>query len=343
MTAPRFIAKANWLPLCGMLLASFPAHAHDSRPLVIAINEQSEAVYLVTVTTPSSVPPFNIPSVRLPGGCARSGGERRPIEAALVARALYACPGGLGGGELEVQWPRYNPSLSTMVRVVWASGETRSLVAPPEEQRIRIPAPESRSAVSRQYFRLGVEHILLGYDHLLFLACLLLIARTRRRILIVVTGFTLAHSATLSLAALGLVHVPVPPVEAAIALSIVFLATEIARKRRDTMTWRHPIAVSGSFGFLHGLGFAAVLAEVGMPRAEVPLALLFFNVGVEAGQLLFVGALGMALVLLRWSIARLAIKPRVPLSIAERPLAYVVGSLAAFWMIERLAAFVPGT
>lgn len=331
---------AGLIPLVWLLATMSTASAHDSRPVVVGISEQGEGLYSVTVTTPPSVPEFNIPTVTLPVGCARMG-EGGPVQPMLTARALYRCPDGLGGAELTLSWPRFNPSLSTMVRVDWRSGETRSLVAPPEETSIRVPDPESAAGVSGQYFRLGVEHILLGYDHLLFLACLLLIARTGRRILIVVTGFTLAHSVTLALAALGLVRVPVPPVEAAIALSIVFLATEIARPSRDTITWRHPIAVSSSFGLLHGFGFAAVLAEIGMPQTEVPLALLFFNVGVEAGQLMFIGALLLVMLGLRRVFGKTRIAPTALTPRTEKPVAYVVGSLAAFWMIERLWAFMP--
>ena len=300
----RSVILAGLILLACLLASISGALAHDSRPVVVGISEQGEDLYAMTVTTPPSVPAFNIPSVALPAGCARLGERGPAAEPALVARSLHRCPGGLGGAEVTLKWPRFNPSLSTMVRVDWRSGETRSLVAPPEETRISLPDPESAAGVSGQYFRLGVEHILLGYDHLLFLACLLLIARTGRRILVVVTGFTLAHSITLALAALGLVRVPVPPVEAAIALSIVFLATEIARKPRDTITWRYPIAVSSSFGFLHGFGFAAVLGEIGMPQTEVPLALLFFNLGVEAGQLMFIGAIVLAVVAVQWTLGK---------------------------------------
>ncbi|MEN3976393.1 HupE/UreJ family protein [Emcibacter sp. SYSU 3D8] len=316
-----------------------PVSAHDSRPVVVAIKEQGDAVYTVMVTTPPSVPSFNIPTVAMPAGCVRMGedGVARP---ALTARDLYNCPDGLGG-DITLLWPKFNPSLSTMVRVDWRSGESRSLVAPPDETRVSVPDQENAVAVSGQYFRLGIEHILLGYDHLLFLACLLLIARTGRRIVVVVTGFTLAHSVTLALAALGLVRVPVPPVEAAIALSIIFLAAEIARPLRDTITWRHPIAVSCTFGLLHGFGFAAVLAEIGLPQTEVPLALLFFNVGVEAGQLMFIGALILVMLAALWILGKSDIAPETLLPRMEKPVAYGVGALAAFWMIERLWAFVP--
>jgi hydrogenase/urease accessory protein HupE len=195
--------------------------------------------------------------------------------------------------------------------------------------------------VARDYLALGVRHILEGYDHLLFLVCLMLIAGTGRRILITITGFTIAHSLTLALSALGLVHVPVAPVEAAIALSIVFLALEIVRGDRASLSYRYPIAVSSSFGLLHGFGFAAVLGETGLPQTEIPAALLFFNLGVELGQLIFV--VGMILV---YQLARLGMRttagtdlPLDRLRPWEVPAAYAVGILASFWMIQRVATF----
>lgn len=334
----RLVIAAGLLVFVSLIVAS-AASAHDGRPVVIGITEQGVGLYAVTVTTPPSVPVFNIPTITVPTGICTRMGDGTTARTALLARALYRCPAGIGGAELALAWPRFNPSLSTMVRIQWRSGEMRSLVSPPEETRIRLPDPESAAGVSGQYFKLGVDHILNGYDHLLFLACLLVIARTARRILIVVTGFTLAHSVTLGLAALGLVRVPVPPVEAVIALSIVFLATEIARGRRDTVTWRHPIFVSSSFGFLHGFGFAGVLAEIGMPQTEVPMALLFFNLGVEAGQLIFIGALLLAMLGLRQALGKSRLASHQLLPRMEKPVAYAVGSLAAFWMIERLWAF----
>ena len=151
-----------------------------------------------------------------------------------------------------------------------------------------IPERTTASGVIGSYIKLGVEHILGGPDHLLFVAGLLLIAGTFRRIVIAVSGFTLAHSMTLSLAALGFIHVPIPPTEAAIALSILFLAREALVNDGKSIAYRFPVVVSVTFGLLHGLGFAAALGEVGLPDREIPLALLFFNVGVEIGQLSFI-------------------------------------------------------
>jgi hypothetical protein len=193
---------------------------------------------------------------------------------------------------------------------------------------------------------LGVQHILEGVDHLLFVGCLLLVAGMGRKLVITITGFTLAHSVTLALATLDIVRIPVPPVEAVIALSIVFLAREIARPGRDSLTYRYPVAVSMSFGLLHGFGFAAVLGEIGLPASDVPIALLCFNVGVELGQLLFIGIL--LLPVLVWRRLRPrpqeeetspSAKPGRTWRAVEILSAYAIGTVAAWWTLERVWSF----
>ncbi|MEL7186879.1 MAG: HupE/UreJ family protein, partial [Pseudomonadota bacterium] len=201
------------------------------------------------------------------------------------------------------------------------------------ERRFVMPGKETAASVAGQYTWLGAEHIWIGFDHLLFLLCLIWIAGTWKRILITVTGFTIAHSLTLALSALEIVRLPVPPVEAAIALSVLFLAVEVTKGRRDSLTWQHPIAVSSSFGLLHGLGFAAVLGEIGLPQTEVLTGLIFFNVGVELGQVAF--ALGVVL-LLRVATALLG----ESMQHHARPvMGYAVGCLSAYWLIGRVVAF----
>ena len=185
---------------------------------------------------------------------------------------------------------------------------------------------------------LGILHILEGIDHLLFVACLLLIAGTGRRILITITGFTIAHSITLLLSALDVVHVPVPPVEASIALSIVFLATEIAKESRDTLTYRYLITVATLFGLLHGFGFAAVLKSIGLPQVEILTGLLFFNVGVEIGQILFVGFI-MTIFFGVQAIGNRLLQSTISLAKFEKPIVYVIGSIASLWMFERIYLF----
>jgi hydrogenase/urease accessory protein HupE len=188
--------------------------------------------------------------------------------------------------------------------------------------------------VVRTYFLLGVEHILSGIDHLMFVLALLLLVKGVRRVVVTVTAFTLAHSLTLAGATLGFVHMPGPPVEAAIALSIVFVASEIihSRQGKPGLTESYPWVVAFTFGLLHGFGFAGALAEVGLPDNAIPLALLFFNLGVEAGQLLFIA--GVLAVAIAWR------RLRAPWPEWARWMpAYGIGSVAAFWTIERVAAF----
>jgi len=183
------------------------------------------------------------------------------------------------------------------------------------------------------YIVLGVEHILIGLDHLLFVACLVYISGTRKKLLLTITGFTIAHSITLVLAATDVLTIPILPVEAVIALSIVFLAWEIAKNKQDSLSLKYPILVSSSFGLLHGFGFASVLADIGLPETEKILALLCFNIGVEIGQLLFVAALFLSFFVLSKLYRPLTIETlRIPAS-------YFCGSLAMIWVFERLAAF----
>ena len=199
--------------------------------------------------------------------------------------------------------------------------------------------------VCRTYLVLGVEHILFGVDHLLFVLALLILVKGWRKLIGTITAFTVAHSITLAAATLGIVHVPNKPVEATIALSIVFVACEIVQRRqgRSGLTEAWPWVIAFSFGLLHGLGFANALREVGLPQNAIPLALLFFNVGVELGQLLFISvvmviitlAVHAARKLSRWSVA-----PQSAFAWCENTSAYAIGAVAAFWLIQRTLSFV---
>jgi hydrogenase/urease accessory protein HupE len=199
-----------------------------------------------------------------------------------------------------------------------------------------IPAQTSKLEVAVSYWRLGIVHILEGVDHLLFVLALLLIVSGFRPLLKAVTAFTVAHSITLALATLGVVHVPPAPTEAIIALSILFLAAEIIRQRNGEIgiTERYPWVIAFIFGLFHGLGFAGALSEIGVPQHEVPLALFTFNVGVETGQLLFIAVV----------LALIALLKRLPLTAPQgawRLLPYGIGGIAAFWTIERVMSFMP--
>jgi hydrogenase/urease accessory protein HupE len=219
--------------------------------------------------------------------------------------------------------------VDTLVRIVWLDGTTVSAIARPRAPEVSL-APQAAGPQASAYFGLGVEHILSGLDHLLFVFCLVLMARDLVMLLKTVTAFTLAHSLTLALAALGVVHIPPPPVEAMIALSILFVARELVRGGAGAaLTQQRPWAIAFVFGLLHGFGFAGALSEVGLPAGEVPLALLLFNVGVEAGQLVFI-AVTYPLVL--WARQRLAIWPAW---LGQVPV-YAVGGMAGFWWLQRM-------
>jgi hydrogenase/urease accessory protein HupE len=194
-----------------------------------------------------------------------------------------------------------------------------------------VPAGESKLGVVRGYTRLGVEHILTGWDHLLFVLGLVLLVGRGRTLLWTITAFTVGHSITLSLAVLGFARIPPAPVEVLIACSIFIVGVELTREMSGRATWTHrlPWAMALAFGLLHGLGFAGALAQVGLPADEIPLALFSFNVGIEVGQLLFVGLVLAARVALRM------LPVRWPQASALIP-AYAIGSLAAYWVFERV-------
>jgi len=314
---------------------SQPLAAHDARPLSIMIVEQQERTYRVDLRVPPSVETDNWPEVSFMSGCAvHSGGIRQAVDAAAET-LLVACGSSLEGQRLGIHYKLFNPSISTLLRFSPTSGDTRTTVLPPDQTEWVVPAAANWKTVARDYLVLGFEHIWGGIDHLLFVAGLLLLAKTPRRIAIAVTGFTLAHSITLSLSALGLVRLPVAPIEAGIALSILFLAREVAIPNSESLARRYPLAISSSFGLLHGFGFAAALSEVGLPREEIATALLFFNAGVELGQLAFIGVLALVIAALFASLRRTTL--RFPVySLGERLGAYVLGIPAAFWFLQRL-------
>ncbi len=309
------------------------ARAHDSRPLFIELSALPDGRVSLKSTAPAAVGAEGAPLVTLGGPCreiSRSAADPRR------QRALYEC--ALGAAEIRIDWPTFNPSISALVRVDYGSGETRTEILDPAQTSWRAPAPETLAGVSKSYFRIGVDHIIGGIDHLLFLAGLLIIAGSLKRTVITATGFTIAHSLTLALVALGFMRISVPAVEAVIALSIVFLATEIARGDRTTLAWRRPALVASAFGLAHGAGFAAALGEIGLPKGETLAALFFFNVGVEAGQVAIIAAVFVALFALRRASAEA--RALTNLSLATRAAGYALGVVSAYWFVERAAALL---
>jgi hydrogenase/urease accessory protein HupE len=325
-----------------LLLCAALAEGHDSRPNFVEIIETQRNVFSVQWKIPATVPDAALPTIRMPESCTtdarlamqQSGG-------AYQGRLIYNCPEGLSGQEVRIEFPVINPSLSSLFQVRLLNGEQYVKILKPEESSWTVPDAENKLAVAGQYTLLGIEHIWIGIDHLLFVTCLLLIARTARKVLITVTGFTVAHSITLFLSALDVIRIPTPPVEAAIALSVVFLAWEIVKNDETQLTFRYPVAVSSSFGLLHGFGFAAVLRDIGLPQTELPTALLFFNVGVEIGQILFLLALVAVFLVMRPALKRLLLAQdhEVHWTWITTPASYVIGGIASYWLIDRISGF----
>jgi len=324
-----------WMGLVG----SLAVEAHDARPNTVRVTETLADTYTVTWKVPASLPSDALPLPTLPADCeALQPPAWRSSGGAYTGEQTYRCREGLAGRSVGIAYPTINPSLRTIYKVEFATGEEHVRILGPAEYEWTVPATPEPFAVAVEYTRHGVVHIWIGADHLLFVACLLFIARTPRRLLLTITGFTLAHSVTLALAVLDVVRIPSPPVEAVIALSVVFLAVEIARGDTGSLTHRAPVVVSVAFGLLHGFGFATVLRDVGLPQSDLPLALLFFNVGVEVGQVLFV-----AVVFVAYRVFEFLARRWVAGTIAWERLglvsSYLVGAVASYWVIDRVVGF----
>ena len=332
------------LALCALaaVVASSAARAHDARPLSIGLVEQAPEVYRAVVRAPPTVEAANAPRIVWPETCEVR--QSAPLAFDVGETTLLACPGGLARQADTISYPVYNPSITTLVRLEAADGASQTAVLPPDQLTWVVPEDPTWLTVARDYIVLGFRHIWEGPDHLLFVAGLMLLARRPRRILLAVTGFTAAHSITLSLATLGIVRVPIAPVEAMIALSIVFLAGELARPASDSFSRRFPAALSFVFGLLHGFGFASALGEIGLPAGELAVGLVFFNLGVEAGQLAFIIAAG-ALVIVWRRLGPAVAGARWKSRIAARaaPLAaYALGVPAALWFFQRAGQSLSG-
>ncbi len=333
----RLIALLGFL-----LLLAGPVAPHALQPGFLdlkALGGDAWRVYWKVPTAGGGALPID---ALLPETCAPRRAEEglRFDGAAFVAEWVATCPGGLEGGEVRIEGLERTET-DVLVRYELAPGQVESQRLTAATTAFIAPAPQGRLGVLSTYFALGVDHILRGIDHLMFVFALILLIRDRRRLVWAVTAFTAAHSLSLAAAALGWIVVPAPPVEAVVALSIMFLAAELLRPAGSPagLTARYPWVVAFAFGLLHGLGFARALLEVGLPEGEVPLALFAFNLGVEAGQLMFIamvlvlGALlGRLYPLLVAAVTRLGGRGLGAVS-------YAMGGLAAVWFVQRLAVF----
>ncbi|HEX5091760.1 MAG TPA: HupE/UreJ family protein [Burkholderiales bacterium] len=326
----RRVLAALFLALCASA-----AVAHEVRPAFLELRETAPDTYSLLWKKPSGgeIEIFIAPV--MPAEC-RLEGRQGLTPGAVIVRGSLHCPGGLGGKTIAIDGLRTTIT-DVLLRVQHADGRVDSALLKPANPSYTFG--EARSVWQRAgaYLRLGVEHILFGFDHLAFVLGLMLIVRGPWRLVSTITAFTAAHSLTLGAATLGFLSVPAPPVEATIALSILFLGIEILRGRRGETSFalRNPWVVAFAFGLLHGLGFAGALAAVGLPRADIPLALFLFNVGVEIGQLAFV----FVLLLLERSLRGLAV--RWPGFAGTLP-GYLVGTLGAYWTIQRTLVLLAG-
>jgi hydrogenase/urease accessory protein HupE len=324
------LCLVGWLAL----LTVVPAAAHEVRPAYLELTETTPGAFDVLFKTPMQG------DLRLALGVAISG-QVEPIapvwsrvtENAMVQTWRVNVVPSLAGQQVHVVGLE-NTVSDALLRIEFLDGRSWVQRLTPAVPQATVPATQSGSGVAATYLGLGVEHILLGYDHLLFVLGLMLIAANLTQLLKAITAFTAAHSITLAAAVLGIVQVPPKPVEAAIALSIAFVALEIihARAGKIGLAARAPWVVAFAFGLLHGFGFAGALSEIGMPERHIPVALLFFNLGVEAGQILFVAAVLVVAALLR--VARLRL-PRWATLVPP----YAIGTVAICLMIQRISVF----
>jgi len=324
-----------------ILLTTFASavFAHEVRPAYLELRQTGTETYDVLWKVPGSGESLRLGLyVELPDGSTNITEPRASmVNNAYSERWTVKRPGGLTGGTIHIAGLSATMT-DVLVRLQRLDGTTQVTRLTPSAPSFIVEAAPQSTQVAMTYLKLGVEHILGGIDHLLFVLALLILVNGTRRLIATVTAFTVAHSLTLAGATLGLVHVPGKPVEAAIALSIVFVASEIihSRQGRIGLTERFPWIVAFTFGLLHGFGFASALSEVGLPQSDIPVALLFFNVGVEVGQLLFIASVFTVIALMSRVNRHLELpKP----AWAWRVPPYAIGSMAMFWVIQRIAAF----
>jgi hydrogenase/urease accessory protein HupE len=324
--------RIAFLALAGVL-ASPGVRAHEVRPAYLEMRETAPEEYAILWKTPALGDMRLGLYLQLPENCKTKG---EPVAAivggAYSERWLTKCTGGLGGHQISVDGLRTSLT-DVLARVSFAGGGVQVARLTPENPAFRIIGGHSGFQVAWTYFMLGVEHILAGVDHLLFVLALILLIHDRRILITTITAFTVAHSVTLVGSSLGYISLPQKPVEATIALSIAFVASELVKSREGQlrMSERAPWLVAFAFGLLHGFGFAGALQEIGLPQTDVSLALLMFNVGVEAGQLIFVAGV----LLVCACAARLTSITAAPVRLAA---GYIIGVASMFWLIERLVS-----
>jgi hydrogenase/urease accessory protein HupE len=315
-----------------LLLLAFPAHADELRPGYLELTQQSAQQWKIIWKAPvlgglaASAAPL------LPPFCRVTMHRPNLSTGALVAAGRADCRQSLDGAAVGLSGLEPGAT-DTLLRVAPLGRPVQTARLLPGQATAIVAAVPDRMQVARTYFGIGVEHIIGGFDHLLFVVALVLLLQRGWPVVAAATAFTIAHSLTLAGTTLGLFGLPQAPVEAVIALSILFLAVEIVKAKagQPRLSERLPWLVAFLFGLLHGFGFAGALREIGLPETDVPMALLTFNLGVEAGQLAIIAVAATALALLR-RLSPAVLRPAVLAS------AYAIGSIASFWFIERVWA-----
>ena len=337
MTGCRYIAPLVWGFLLAMLIAPPAAQAHEARPAYLEIKETAPARFSLLWRTPVMAG-TRLPIVlTIPDARNLKSPEVEELSDSIVERRwIDAGPTGLAGKRIEFVGLQLTIT-DVLVRVEMLDGRRWTTIARPSQPWVEIGASQTWPEVAGNYTVEGIRHILFGADHMLFVLGLLLIVKDRWMLLKTVSAFTVAHSITLAIATLGYAEVPVLPLNAAIALSILFLGPEIVRSWRGetSFTIDHPWVVAFAFGLLHGFGFASALTSAGLPRHELPLALVSFNVGVELGQVGFIG------IILALESSFRVLEVRWPRWVQVLP-GYTVGSLGAFWTVQRLVVLFAG-
>jgi len=323
-----------------LLLQVFPAvsaFADELRPAYLSIRETSADEFSVLWKIPALGDKRLGLYLRLPDACVPKAEPVRLIEnAAYSERWTAVCGGGLRGRPIAIDGLR-STATDALARIEYRDGSVEVARLTPQAPRFVVAGVQSGWEVARTYFLLGVDHILSGFDHLLFVFALILLIDDFWMLTKTITAFTLAHSMTLAGASLGYFSLPQRPVEATIALSIAFVASELIKQRpgERRLSESYPWVVAFAFGLLHGFGFAGALKETGLPQTDVPVALLTFNIGVEAGQLLFVASVSIAFVAVRTFVT-------VPAAPARLAAAYVIGTVSMLWFVVRISNFGAG-
>jgi hydrogenase/urease accessory protein HupE len=320
-----------------VLAGARAARAHEARPGFLELRETGPETYSLLWKKPTGGDVEIQIAPAIPDACQLATSDRQQVTlGAMIVRGTLRCQGGLAGKTIAIAGLQ-STITDVLVRLHHADGRLESHLLRPATPSVALGAVTTGTERALGYAQLGVQHILLGVDHLLFILGLLLIVSDRWMLVKTITSFTLAHSITLAIATVGYAKAPLLPLNAAIALSILFLGPEIVRTWRGetSFTIRHPWVVAFAFGLLHGFGFASGLSAMGLPKAEIPLALLLFNVGVEVGQVVFV----FLVILLERSFRVLEVRwPRL----VERLPGYAVGTLGAYWTIQRTLLLLAG-